>query len=116
MTKTMDTVTAYYQAFGEKDWDKVRSLLADDFTFRGSLSAFDNPDDFVAGVSQMPMEGQPAESRFIADGNQVAHAFVWKATAPMKADVPMCEVLQVEGGKILSAELFYDSKPFPPMS
>ncbi len=113
MTATMDTVTAFYEAFGTKNWKKLRSLLSDDFTFRGSASSFEDPDAFIAGVSDMPFEGTPEGSRFIVDGKRVAHAFVWKMTAPTQADVPMCEVLEVDGGKIRSSELFYDSKLFP---
>ena len=116
MTKTMDTVAAFYKACGAKDWTKVRSLLADDFTFRGALSYFDSPNAYIEGVSSMPFAGAPVNSRFIVDGTRVAHAFVWKMTAPMEADVPMCEVFEVAGGKIKSSELFYDSKLFPAMS
>ena len=76
------------------------------------MSTFESPDEFVAGVSQMPFEGVPEGSRFIVDGNQIAHAFTWKMTAPMKVDVPMCEILEVEGNLIRSSELYYDSRLF----
>ncbi len=113
MAKTMDTVGAFYEAFGQKDFDRLRTLLTDDFSFKGPLMAFDNPDGFIAGVSKMPFEGVPEGSRFIVDGNRVAHTFIWKMAAPTRVDVPMCEVLEVEGGKVRSSELFYDSKLFP---
>ncbi len=110
---TMSTVTTFYEAMGQKDWDRVRSVLADDFTFRGALSSFDGPDEFIAGIQEMPFDGTPDGSRFIVDDAHVAHAFVWKMTAPTKADVPMCEVLEVRDGKVKASELFYDSKLFP---
>ncbi len=113
MTTTMDTVGAFYEAFGSKDFDKLRSLLADDFTFKGPLMSFDAPDAFVTAIREMPFEGNPEDSRFIVDGNSVAHAFVWMISAPAKAEIPMCEVLEVEGGKVRSSELFYDSKLLP---
>jgi len=113
MTPTMKTVGAFYEAFGAKDWKKLRSLITDDFTFRGALSTFNGPAEFIAGMSQMPFEGVPEGSRFMVDGNRVAHAFTWKLTAPTKAEIPMCEVLEVEGGKVRSSELFFDSKLFP---
>jgi len=113
MNATMKTVNSFYEAFGTKDWKKFRTLLTDNFTFRGALATFNGPEEFIAGMRQMPFEGAPEGSRFIVDGNRVAHAFVWKMTAPTRADIPMCEVLEVEGGKIRSSELFYDSKLFP---
>lgn len=113
MAEAMDTVAAYYAAFGSKDWAKFRALLSDDFTFQGALMSFDSPDAFVAAMQEMGMEGAPEGSRFIVDGTRVAHVFLWKMTAPAKADIPMCEVFESEGGKIRSSELFYDSKLFP---
>ena len=112
-TKPMAVVEAFYRAFGQKDFDGLRKLLADDFSFRGPLMAFDGPDAYVAGVSKMPFAGAPANSLFIADGGRVAHAFTWKMTAPAKLDVPMCEVFEVANGKIRSSVLFYDSKLLP---
>lgn len=113
MTAAMKTVSAFYEAFGTKDWKKLRSLITDDFTFRGALSTFNGPAEFIAGMSRMPFEGVPEASRFIVDGNRVAHAFVWKMTAPARAAIPMCEVLEVEGGRVRSSDLFFDSKLFP---
>ena len=113
MTGTMKIVNAFYEAFGSKDWKKLRSLLTDDFTFQGALSTFSGSGEFIEAMSQMPFEGAPEGSRFVVDGNRVAHVFVWKMTAPARADIPMCEVLEVEGGKVRSSELFFDSKLFP---
>lgn len=112
MSKAMDTVGEYYAAFGSKDWDKLRTLLSDDFTFKGAMMSFENPEAFVAAMKEMGMEGVPEGSRFIADGNSVAHTFVWKMTAPAKVDVPMCEVFETEQGKVRSSQLFFDPKLF----
>jgi ketosteroid isomerase-like protein len=106
----MKTVSAYYEAFGRKDLKKLRETLAADFTFKGPLMAFDDPDAFVEAMGQMPFQATVEGSRFIADGDRVAHAFLWKMTAPAKADVPMCEVFEVATGKIRSSELFYDAR------
>ncbi len=112
-TDAMGVVTTFYQAMGDKDWGRLRSVLADDFTFRGSVATFDGPAEFVAGMQQLPFEGEPAGSRFIVDGEQVAHAFVWKMTAPIVSEIPMCEVLDVRDGKVCRSELFYDSNALP---
>ncbi len=110
MNPAMKTVTAYYDAFRRKDLKTLREVLAPDFTFKGPLMAFDSPDKYVEAMGQMPFQATVEGSRFIADGDRVAHAFLWKMTAPAKADVPMCEVFEVSGGKIRSSELFYDAR------
>lgn len=113
MKSAMQAVTEYYQAFGSKNLKRLREVLASDFTFTGPLMAFDNPDAFVAAMGTMPFEATVEGSKFIADGERVAHAFLWKMTSPAKADIPMCEVFEVNGGKIRSSELFYDARLFP---
>lgn len=113
MTTAMDTVGAFYDAFHQRDFPKLRGLITDDFTFKGPMMNFPDPDAFISGVSGMPYEAVAEQSRFIVDGDRVAHAFVWKMTAPSKADIPMCEVLQVANGKVRSSELFFDSRLFP---
>ena len=44
MTTTMDTVSALYEAFGQKDFGKLRGLLSDDFNVKGHLMACEDPD------------------------------------------------------------------------
>jgi len=100
-------------AFGQQKWEELRGVLADNFTFRGSMASFDTPEDYIAAMKSFPFEGAPIESKFMVDGNRVAHAFVWQMTAPVRTEIPMCEVLEIENGKVQSAELFYDSAAMP---
>ncbi len=75
--------------------------------------SFDEPDSYVAAMANLPIKAEVQDSRFIADSDRLAHAFTWRMTAPEKAAIPMCEMLEVEGGKVCSSELFNDSKLFP---
>jgi len=109
----METVTKYYEAAARKDRKALRAVLAPEFTFKGPLMAFDGPDAFVEAIVGMAFDAEPEGSRFIVDGERVAHAFLWKMKTPTTAEVPMCEVFEVSGGRICSSELFYDSKLFP---
>lgn len=113
MSSAMETVARYYEAAATKDGKALRSVLAPNFTFRGPLMAFDGPDAFVEAILGMGFDAGVERSRFIVEGDRVAHAFVWRMKTPAKAEVPMCEVFEISGGKILSSELFYDSKLFP---
>lgn len=110
---SLDVVQEYYGAFAGKDMQRLRSLLSPAFKFRGPLLTASGPDEFIKAMAQMPFDATVSGSRFIADGNRVAHAFLWSMTAPAKADVPMCEVLEVENGQIQSADLYYDARLFP---
>ena len=113
MSQPVIVVKNFYEAFGAKDWVRLRSLIADDFTFRGSMAAFDNPDDFVRAMSQLPFEGYFEDSKFITEGDQVVHSFLWKMTSPATSDIHMCEVFEVSGEKIKVSELYYDSAAMP---
>ncbi len=109
----MEAVTRYYEAVARKDRNALRAVLASDFTFKGPLMTFDGPDAFVEAIVGMAFDAGAEGSRFIVEGERVAHAFLWKMKTPAKAEVPMCEVFEISDGKILSSELFYDSKLFP---
>lgn len=113
MTTPLDTVQAFYTAFAEKNWDKLHSLLSDDFSFRGSMASFDSPDAFIEAMRALPFEGQPEASRFIASGDQVVHSFVWNMTQPTQTSIHMCEVFEVEGDKVRRSDLYYDSAAMP---
>ncbi len=113
MNTAMETVNAFYEAFGRKDLKKLREVLAPDFTFKGPLMSFNNPDTFVQTMASLPFEATVEDSRFVVDGNRVAHAYLWKMTAPAKADIPMSEFFEISGKQISSIQLFYDSKLFP---
>lgn len=112
-TRSLDVVQEYYGAFAGKDFQRLRKILSPGFQFRGPLLNASGPDEFIRAMSQMPFEATVSGSRFIADGNRVAHAFLWSMTAPAKADIPMCEVLEVDKGRIQSADLYYDARLFP---
>ncbi len=109
----MKTVSSFYEAFGAKDWKRLRSILTDDFTFQGSLATFDSPDEYVEGMKALPLEGEPVDSRFAVDGTNVVHSFTWKMTAPVTGEIDMCEWIELEGDKVRSSRLFYDSQAMP---
>ena len=52
-------------------------------------------------------------SRLIVDGNHVAHAFTYHMTAPGTADIPMCEVFELEDEKIISSRAYNNPADFP---
>lgn len=113
MKPVMNTVGAFYSALAQRDEKALRSMLAEDFSFRGPMMQFDDPDSFTKMMVSFPFEAIASGSRFIVDGNSVAHIFRWEVSAPAKAEIPMCEILTVMKGKVLRSELFFDTKLFP---
>ena len=104
----------FYNGAMEKDARRIRSVLTDDFMFRGPMMSFDNPDEFVESL--LDFDADVTGSRLIVDGEHVAHLFVLDVAAPMRAKIPMCDVLQFRGNRISTIELYTDSKLFEPGS
>ena len=113
MNPVMNIVGAFYSAMAQRDSTKLRTVLSDDFTFQGPMMKFDDPDSFTEMMVAIPFEANASGSRFIVDGNTVAHTFRWEMTAPSKAEIPMCEILTVANGKVQRSELFFDTNLFP---
>ena len=102
----------FYQGAMQKDGGRIRAALTGDFTFRGPLASFDNPDDFVASL--LAVHATVTRSRVIADGARAAHLFAPEETAPFQAAAHMCDVLAFDGDRICEIELYADSKEFQP--
>ena len=102
-----------YQGAMGKDGDRIRAALTDDFTFRGPLASFDNPADFIESL--LAVDATVTRSRVIVQDSRAAHLFVLEITAPFRAAIPMCDVLEFDGGRIRRIELYADSKDFQPV-
>ena len=102
----------FYKGAMSKDARQVRSALTDDFTFSGPLMSFDDPDAFVASL--LGFDAEVTESRLIVDGERVAHLFVLEVAAPIRAKIPMCDVLEFRGNRIRAIRLYTNSKLFEP--
>lgn len=113
MNRVMNAVTGFYSALAQRDAKAIRATLADDFSFRGPMMKFDDPESFANAMAAFPVEATASDSRFVVGGGDVAHVFNWEMTAPAKAKIPMCEVIKVANGKVQRSELFFDTKLFP---
>lgn len=107
------TLKAFYAAATEQSADKLRPLLTDDFAFKGPIGSHDNPDDYVQHL--VGFGGYVSGSRYVAEGDQVVHVFVYHMTSPATAEIPMCDIFTFEGERIRAQELFVDTRLFPDM-
>lgn len=98
----------FYNGATIKDTQQIRSSLTDDFTFRGPMMEFDNPDGFVESL--LGFDGRVTNSRLIVDGDHVVHLYV----LDMGVKIPMCDVIEFRGNRFCSMELYADSRLFDP--
>ncbi len=113
MTGAPTVIKTFYLALNEQDGAKLRSILTDDFSFSSALGSFDTPDGFVEMVGQFG--GWVETSNVIADGNRIAHTFVYHMTSPADADIAMCDVLELRDGRISAAKTYCNPADFPAM-
>ena len=115
MSQALNIVKSYYHAFEENHFEKMRSLLDDRYTFKGPMMEFSKADDCIAQMKEQGFEAWYKVIRTIADGKQVVIIFDWTVSNPFQGTFRMCKYFQVENGKILFAELFFDTANFPKM-
>lgn len=106
--KRQKTFDNFYNGATIKDAKQIRSALTDDFTFRGPMMTFDNPDAFVESL--LTFDGKVTQSRLIVDGDYTVHTYV----LDIGSQIPMCDIVQFRGEHICSMELYTDSKLFDP--
>jgi hypothetical protein len=108
-----DLAGAYFDAWLAKDFDTLRSLLADDVGFRGPLASFDGADECVAGLRGMSqiMTDMVVHKRWV-DGPDVITWFDLHTTvAPPTATANWS---RVEHGRIATIRVAFDARRFAP--
>ena len=106
-----NVVGAYLDAFfkGQPDYDVVRKLLHDDFSFTGPLMTATSADDFITQLKAMGEMNMRAEiHRLLDDGEYVAALYDF--LGPMRK-LSFAEWFRVQDDKIVSSELHYDPRP-----
>ncbi len=102
--------TTYFEAWLAHDFGRVRTLLADDATFRGPLGSADSGDECVAGLQGMAkmMTGLDI-TRMVVDGPDVMTWYdLLTDAAPPIATVNW---MHVEGGRIKRIRATFDPRP-----
>lgn len=111
MTTDPDALAeTYFRAWKEQDFDALRSVLADDVTFRGPLGSADDADECIAGLRGMSkMMTDITVLKRLVDGADVVTIFELHT-----ADAPPCLTANwshVEDGKIASIQAVFDPRP-----
>jgi SnoaL-like domain len=103
----------YMRAWKERDFETLRSLLADDVTFSGPLAELSNADDCVAGLRRMSeiMTDIVIRKRLADDTDAITWFDLHTSVAP---PVPTANWSHVEDGKITSIRVAFDARPLAP--
>lgn len=109
----VEIVSAYRDAVDAMDMEKLRGLLAPDYSFRGPMAAFDSASAFVEFMSTGPFKARQESLQMVAGNDAVAHVFLFRMTAPVEAEIRMCEIIDIRDGKISASKLFFDTAKFP---
>jgi ketosteroid isomerase-like protein len=124
MPSSIDTHRAAHDAFNARDWDRMRSIAADDIEFvdhpRGlTLRSVDEfvgwLGEWTGGMSDARVDepdyldaGTHSVCRFRGRGVNDGPLGPAQATG-RQLDLAFCEVVRVDGGRIVAGEMFYDA-------
>jgi hypothetical protein len=104
---------AYFSAWLEHDWERLRGLLADDVSFRGPLASIDGADGCVDGMRGLAriLTGIEVHKRFV-DGPDVLTWFdLHTSVAP---PAPTANWSRVDDGRITRIRVTFDPRPLAP--
>lgn len=100
---------AYFDAWKARDWDRLRSVLADTVTFRGPLGQADGADACLEGIKGMSdvIEDIVVLKRF-TNGPDVVTWFDLHTTTGL---LPTANWSHVEDGRIARIRVTFDPRP-----
>jgi hypothetical protein len=108
-----DVAGTYFEAWQAGDFERVRSVLADDVTFDGPLGHASNADECIAGLKRMSriVTGIVIRKTFV-DGPDV---LTWFDLHTAGTDpLPTVNWRHVENGKIAWIRVTFDPRPLSP--
>ena len=113
MTQDNSATTAaatYFDAWQARDFDRLRTVLADDVTFTGPMGEAKGPDECLRGLRGLAtiMTGIDIREVFTAGS---ADVLTWYEMATRVADpVPVANWMHVENGKITRIRAAFDPR------
>lgn len=105
---------SYYNAWrNEGDFSNV--ALADDFHFKGSIDEFGSASSFRALATEFGKAITKLDERLVVDdGRHVVTIFDFDTALPVP-EIPCAEILTIDNGRIVDAELIFDATDFRPV-
>lgn len=109
MTDAGQLAETYFRAWVEKDFDALRSTLADDVTFRGPLGTADDADSCMQGLRGMAeLTTELVVRHRWVDGPDVITWF--DLTTSVAPPCPTVNWSHVENGRIKTIRVTFDAR------
>jgi len=109
-------VESYLKAFEHGDFDRVRSCLADNFTYKGPTARFKDPESFIENVWHVGQILHHIEVRkTFVEGNDVCSIMNFHVHLDERRSVPVVQWAKIEDGKIRTIEVFFDASDYTAM-
>ncbi|MEX1253133.1 MAG: ester cyclase [Dehalococcoidia bacterium] len=122
MSDAATIVKEFFEAFNNRDWDKMRSMLSSDFTYTGGDGVVQRGPDAGLAVAQMFATAMPDAkievTRMHSAGNVVVAEFTGTGTQTgnfmdvpptgRKVTMPVCDVVEVRDGQIVAEREYMD--------
>jgi steroid delta-isomerase-like uncharacterized protein len=127
MANVIEIAKASITAYNEKDWSKAKDMLAADAVYdeKGTHRRIQGADDIIGAFQGWANAFPDSKATFVsefASGDTAVLELVWKGvhTGPLQTptgiipasnkpvEMPACQVVRVEGGKIKSASHYFD--------
>lgn len=112
--RASQVVMEYLTAFTSGDIDRARTLVADDFSFRGPMLQADGKEAFFEGAATLaPIVRGYRMLRQWEEGDDVCSLYEFNVETPAGAgSVLMSEWNTVHDGQLTSARLVFDTAAF----
>jgi len=104
-----DVLATYFDSWREKDFESLRSILADDATFAGPLGTASNAEECVRGIQGLSQITTAIDVRKVfVDGPDVLTWFELRTTIAPPTQVANWS--RVEDGKIVRIRVTFDPR------
>ena len=109
----MDATTAattYFESWRAHDFERLRTILADDVTFTGPMGTASGADDYVSSLAGFAEQlDDIAVEKMVADGDDV---LTWFHLVPKGGDpVPVVNWCHLEDGRVQRVRVTFDPRP-----
>jgi limonene-1,2-epoxide hydrolase len=110
----VEVVSAYLDAFEDRDFERARHYLSDtDFHYHSPVSDTSNADAFTINISRLgPILERIQRRKVFTQGNEVCVIMHLITTMEHLKDVPVVQLATVIDGKITDMEVFFDASEY----
>jgi hypothetical protein len=115
MSNAADIVSQFMRESRKGDFAAARSLLADDFQFKGPFDTFSSPEPYIAALRRLyPIVVNVTIQKLFVDGDEACVLYDME-TNTAAGTAFICEWFRIRGNRIAWMQAVFDARPFAPM-